>query len=176
MGDDELDSLGVSVHHVDRGGEATYHGPGQLVAYPVVDIRPLGGPLKFVRALEQMMIRTLDDFGIAAQTRAGLTGVWVSGEKIGSIGLKVSRGIASHGLSMNVNLDLMYFRSMIPCGNADTSVTSMERVLGQSVDMGSVGYSLQYHFGRLLKLKMVEVESCRLQVGTPAGLHVSTKG
>ena len=150
--------MGASVHHVDRGGEATYHGPGQVVAYPIVDIRPLGGPLKFVRALEQVMIRTLADYGIGAEVKAGWTGVWVGEEKIGAIGLKVSRGVASHGLSLNVNPDLSYYRHVIPCGMPDISVTSMEWLLGLAVDVDAVGYTLQYHFGRLTGLKMVEVE------------------
>ncbi len=173
LGDEELVRLGASVHDVDRGGEATYHGPGQVVAYPIVDIRPLGGPLKFVRALEQVMISTLADYGIAAEAKAGWTGVWVGEEKIGAIGLKVSRGVASHGLSLNVNPDLDYYGHVIPCGMLDISVTSMELLLGESVDMEGVGYTLQYHFGRLMGLKMVEVGVGDALVGTVAKADVS---
>ena len=169
LGDEELCRLGASVHDVERGGEATYHGPGQVVAYPIVDIRPLGGPVNFVRALEQVMISTLADHGIAAGAKAGWTGVWVGDEKIGAIGLKVSRGVASHGLSLNVNPDLGYYEHVIPCGMPDISATSMERLLGQCVEMEAVGYTLQYHFGRRMGLKMVEVGEGEALVGVPLG-------
>ena len=148
----------MPVYNVDRGGEATYHGPGQLVAYPIVNIRPSGGPLKFVRTLEQVMINTLADNGITAAAKEGCTGVWVSDEKIGAIGLKVSRGVASHGLSLNVNADLDCYRHVIPCGSPTITVTSMKKLLAEPIDMIGVAYSLQYHFGRLFKLKMVEAE------------------
>ena len=158
LGDAELEGLGAAVCDVDRGGEATYHGPGQLVAYPIVNIRQFGGPVKFVRTLEQVMIGTLDDYGILASVKEGCTGVWVDEDKIGAIGLKVSRGVASHGLSLNVDPDLDYYEHVIPCGSPDVTVTSMRKLLGQPVDMDAVAYTLQYHFGRLLKLKMVEGE------------------
>ena len=159
LGDEGLGRLGASVYEVDRGGEATYHGPGQLVAYPIVNIRPMGGPLKFVRALEQTMIRTLADYDIDAATREGCTGVWAGDDKIGAIGLKVSRGIASHGLSLNVDPDLSYYEHVIPCGSREITVTSMARLLGHPVDVETVAYTLQYHFARLLGLKVVEAEA-----------------
>ena len=164
----ELQGLGVSVYDVDRGGEATYHGPGQLVAYPIVNIRPFGGPVKFVRTLEQVMISTLADYGIGASTKEGCTGVWAGEDKIGAIGLKVSRGVASHGLSLNVNPDLGYYEHVIPCGSPEITVTSMEKQLSQAVDVDAVAYTLQYHFGRLLKLKMVEAEVVSALVATAA--------
>ncbi len=168
LSDAELEGLGVSVYDVDRGGEATYHGPGQLVAYPVVNIRPFGGPVKFVRTLEQVIIATLADYGIGASTKQGCTGVWAGEDKIGAIGLKVSRGVASHGLSLNVNPDLGYYEHVIPCGSPDITVTSMEKLLGQAADMNAVAYTLQYHFGRLLKLKMVEADAAGALVATTA--------
>ena len=164
--DEDLDRLDVNVYDVDRGGEATYHGPGQLVAYPIVNIRPWGGPLRFVRTLEQVMISTLADYGIAAGVKEGCTGVWVGDEKIGAIGLKVSRGVASHGLSLNVNVDLDYYRHVIPCGSPTITVTSMHALLNQPVDIVSVQYTLQYHFGRLFRLKMVEAGVGAVLVGT----------
>ena len=103
------------------------------------------------------MINTLADYGISASTKEGCTGVWAGEDKIGAIGLKVSRGIASHGISLNVNVDLDYYRHVVPCGSPDITVTSMEKLLGQAVDIEAVGYTLQYHFGRLFGLKMVEV-------------------
>ena len=169
LSDGELGRLGASVYDVDRGGEATYHGPGQLVAYPIVNIRPFGGPVKFVRTLEQVMIDTLADYGIGTSAKEGCTGVWAGEDKIGAIGLKVSRGVASHGLSLNVNPDLDYYRHVIPCGSPDITVTSMEKLLGQPIDMDAVAYTLQYHFGRLLRLKMIEVEPKVTLVGVPLG-------
>lgn len=169
LSDTELGGLGASVYDVDRGGEATYHGPGQVVAYPIVNIRPFGGPVKFVRTLEQVIIATMGDYGIGASTKEGCTGVWASEDKIGAIGLKVSRGVASHGLSLNVNPDLGYYEHVIPCGSPDITVTSMEKLLGQPVDMGAVAYTLQYHFGRLLKLKMVEGEFTAI-INMPAAM------
>ena len=168
LSDEDLDRMDVPVYHVDRGGEATYHGPGQLVAYPIVDLRPWGGPLKFVRTLEQVMINALADYDIEAVAKEGCTGVWVSDDKIGAIGLKVSRGVASHGLSLNVNADLDYYRHVIPCGSPNITVTSMQKLLAQPIDMVGMAYTLQYHFGRLFTLKMVEADPEAVLAGIPA--------
>ena len=173
LGDEELEGIGATVYDVDRGGEATYHGPGQLVAYPIVNIRPWGGPFKFVRLLEQVMVNTLADYDIGASNREGCTGVWAGEDKIGAIGLKVSRGIASHGISLNVNVDLDYYRHVIPCGSPDITVTSMEKLLGEAVDMDAVAYTLQYHFGRTFGLKMVEEEAAPIiQAGLSGAIVV----
>ena len=158
MDSNELDCLGIAVHEVDRGGEATYHGPGQLVAYPIVNLRTWGGPLKYVRALEQVMIKTLADYDIDAHLIQGLTGVWVGREKIGAIGVKISRGVTCHGLSLNVDPNLDFYRHIIPCGNPTDGITSMKKLLGESLSLNTVAYSLQYHFGRQLKFRMVESE------------------
>ncbi|MFQ5861423.1 MAG: lipoyl(octanoyl) transferase LipB, partial [Dehalococcoidia bacterium] len=157
LDDEALAQRGVALHWVDRGGEVTYHGPGQLVGYPIVDIRSLGGPLRFVRALERIIIRTLGDLGVQAQPVPGHTGVWVGEEKVAAIGLRISRGIVTHGFALNVNTDLSYFEHIVPCGITDRGVTSLERLLGRPVEMGLVIYSLTYHFGRELGLKMVPV-------------------
>ena len=159
--DGELSDLGISLHETDRGGQTTYHGPGQLVAYPVLDLRQWGGPLKYVRTLEHVIINTLAEFGIAAGLVDGLTGVWVGpdrSEKIGSIGVKISRGVSYHGLAINVNADLSPFDHIIPCGIADRGVTSTERLLGASVGLDMVAYALVYHFGSEMGLRMVETE------------------
>ena len=153
-----LDSMGVAVYDVDRGGEATYHGPGQLVAYPIINLRTWGGPLKYVRALEQVMIKTLADYDVEAHLIQGLTGVWVGREKIGAIGVKISRGVSCHGLSLNVDPHLDFYRHIVPCGNLTDGITSMKKLLGESISLNTVAYSLQYHFGRLLKFRMVEAE------------------
>ena len=152
----ELDARGIDVYETDRGGLVTYHGPGQLVVYPVVDLREWGGPLKYVRTLEQIIIKTLADFGIGAGLVPGLTGVWVDDAKIAAIGVKISRGVAYHGFAINVNTDLSYFEHIVPCGIADRGVTSMSQQLGQSVDLGMVDYSVAYQFGQGMGFRMTE--------------------
>ncbi|MBM3924942.1 MAG: lipoyl(octanoyl) transferase LipB [SAR202 cluster bacterium] len=153
-----LQTLGVQVVESDRGGQVTYHGPGQLVAYPIVNLRDWGGPLKYVRTLEQVMISTLADYGLQATLIPGLTGVWVKDAKIGAIGVKISRGVAHHGLALNVSPDLSYFQHIIPCGITDKSVASMQALLGKPVSLEDVAYTLQFHFGRLMSLRMLEID------------------
>jgi lipoate-protein ligase B len=154
---DQLAELGVQVHEVDRGGQVTFHGPGQLVAYPVVDLRGWGGPLRYIRTLEQIIIKTLADFGVAAGLVEGFTGVWVGNAKIAAIGVKISRGVAYHGFAINVSTDLSYFGHIIPCGISDRPVTSLAQVLGEAVDLAMVQYSLVYQFGQGMGFRMVEV-------------------
>jgi len=153
----KLEAKGISVYETDRGGQVTYHGPGQLVAYPVVDLREWGGPVKYVRTLEQVIINTLNDLEIQAHLVEGFTGVWVNGAKIAAIGVKISRGVAFHGLAINVNTDLSYYENIVPCGIEDKSVTSMAQALGESVDEEAVRYSLAYQFGRGMGFSMSEV-------------------
>ncbi len=144
----ELAAKGVAVYETDRGGQVTYHGPGQLVVYPVINLKGWGGPVKYVRALEQVMIATLAGMGITAHCESGNTGVWTDRGKIAAIGVKISRGIAFHGFALNVNTDLAYYQDIIPCGISDRPVTSMAQILGQPVDMELVRYGLVYQFGR----------------------------
>jgi len=161
-----LAELGVPLHEADRGGEVTYHGPGQLVAYPILDLRGWGGPVKYVRTLERVMVGTLADLGVAAHTIDGVTGVWVGDEKtsleqswkIGAIGVKISRGVCYHGFAMNVNTDLSYFGHILPCGFDNGKVTSVEALLGAEVDMELVAYSLVYHFGEEMGFRMVDAD------------------
>jgi lipoate-protein ligase B len=153
----ELAALGVPVHETDRGGQITYHGPGQLVGYPIINLRRLGiGPLQYVRTLEQVIIDTLSDFDIPAHTEPDLTGVWTAGGKIAAIGVKISRGIAFHGFALNVNNDLSYYRHIIPCGITDRPVTSMRGELGIDADMAAVHQALARAFGAAMELAMVE--------------------
>ena len=163
---EELESRGISVCETDRGGQATYHGPGQLVAYPVVDLREWGGPLKYVRTLEQVIIGTLADFQLQGHLEDGITGVWVGDSKIAAIGVKISRGVAFHGLAINVNTDLSYFSHIVPCGIPDLQVTSIAQESGGPVDMEMVQYSLIYRFGREMGFKMVEAEEAAPLVPT----------
>ena len=167
----QLTEAGIDVVETDRGGQVTYHGPGQLVAYPVVNLRGWkppeekppgggagGGPLRYVRTLEQVIIRTLADFQIEAHLLAGLTGVWVNGAKIGAIGVKISGGVAFHGLSINVNTYLGYYDHIVPCGIEDRPVTSMSQVLGRRVDAEQVRSTTAHRFGQEMGFKMVEGE------------------
>ena len=152
---------GIPVHEVDRGGQVTYHGPGQLVAYPILDLRQWGGPLKYVRTLERVIIATLADFGIEGGLVEGLTGVWTSGgegprqarSKIAAIGVKISRGVCYHGLALNINTDLKPYEHIVPCGIANCGITSMQETLG-TVDLELVAYSLTYHLGREMGFRM----------------------
>ena len=154
----QLREKGISVYDTDRGGQVTYHGPGQLVGYPVVDLREWGGPLQYVRTLERIIVSTLSDFQIPSGVVQGLTGVWAGGGKVAAIGLKISRGVAYHGFAINVNTDLSYYDHIVPCGIEDRPVTSMAQVLGHPVDLESVHYSLVYQFGKGMRFRMVEVE------------------
>jgi lipoate-protein ligase B len=151
-----LEEIGVKVCHVDRGGEVTYHGPGQIVGYPIVDVRPLGGPVEYVRTLEAVLINTMMDFGLEARREDGLTGVWVGNDKIAAIGVKISQGIATHGFALNVNTNLSYFQHIVPCGIQDMVITSMERLLGRTVDLDEVAMRLVHYFGLLFRRTMEE--------------------
>ena len=155
---DELAASGISVYDTDRGGQVTYHGPGQLIGYPIINLRDWGGgPLQYVRTLEQAIVGTLTDFGIPAHTEQGLTGVWTTEGKVAAIGVKISRGVSFHGFSLNINTDLSWYRHIVPCGIADRPVTSMSRLLDENVDAEAVRYSLVYRFGRAMRMRMAEV-------------------
>ncbi len=158
LGADQSQAKGIPVYETDRGGQVTYHGPGQLVAYPVVDLRHWGGPLKYVRTLEKIIAATLADFDIDSNTLEGLTGVWAASAKIAAIGVKISRGVAYHGFSINVNTDLSYYDYIVPCGIEDRPVTSMAQLLGRSMDVAAVQYSLVYRFGQGMGFKMQEAQ------------------
>ena len=160
---EELERRGIEVVETDRGGQVTYHGPGQLVVYPVVDLKGWGGPLQYVRTLERVIIGALGDFGVGAGVNPGLTGVWVGGAKIGAIGVKISRGVAHHGFAINVNPDLRYFEDIVPCGIEGLEVTSVERLLGRQVRMAEVGERVAVRFGEEMGFEMVaSVEACPL--------------
>ena len=130
----ELKQRGVTVESVDRGGEITYHAPGQLVGYPILDLRQHGQDLhRYLRDLEEVLILTLAHFGLKGERIAGLTGVWVDGRKIAAIGIKVSRWVSMHGFALNIDADLTPFRrDFVPCGIADRDVTSLAEQLEKS--------------------------------------------
>jgi lipoyl(octanoyl) transferase len=143
-----LERAGIEVHETDRGGDVTYHGPGQIVGYPILDLRQWKRDVvAYVRALEQILIDTLEAFGIQAGREAGATGVWVEGRKVAAIGVHISRWITSHGFALNVDTDLSYFRYIIPCG-LTKPVTSM-RELGCGAQRQEVVEVLLERFARV---------------------------
>ena len=132
--------LGIDLVDVGRGGDVTYHGPGQLVAYPILDLKPDRRDLhRYLRDLETVLVRMLDQIGIRGEPVPDLTGVWVDGRKIAAIGVRVSSGwITSHGFALNVSTDLSYFDTIVPCGIRNVSVTSVAQELGRPVEVGDV--------------------------------------
>jgi len=137
---DALDAAGVAVHETGRGGDVTYHGPGQLVGYPILDLRPDRQDVhQYVRDLEEVLIRAIARFGVEGVRVPGLSGVWVGAEgreaKVAAIGVRISRWITSHGFALNVTTDLTHFQLIVPCGIADRGVTSLEHLTGHAVPL-----------------------------------------
>lgn len=157
LSDKQLALLGIDVHHTDRGGQVTYHGPGQIVGYPVMDIRPYGGPAKYVSKLEDVLISSVNRYGVTAERKTNLPGVWISGKKIASIGLKISGGVSTHGFSLNVNNDLSYFENIITCGIKDLRVTSLENITGSKLSISHVSRTIKESFQTVFGREIVEV-------------------
>jgi lipoyl(octanoyl) transferase len=150
-----LRRTGISFHHTDRGGDITYHGPGQVVGYPIIDLREWKRDVvAYVRAMEEMIIGALSDFGIHAGRVPGWTGVWVEGRKIAAIGIHISRWITSHGFALNVSTDLQYFQYIVPCG-LPAPVTSMAE-LGFVGDRREVTGALAKHWARIFNYEIIE--------------------
>jgi len=163
-GADVLERAGVAFYPTDRGGDVTYHGPGQLVGYPILDLREWKRDVgAYVRAIEQTIIDTLADYGIAAGRIPKLTGVWVGERKIAAIGVHLSRWVTSHGFALNVSTDLSYFQYIMPCG-LTRPVTSMA-ALGVRAEVDEVGRRLAAHFGRIFDRDML------LEVGVLAAME-----
>lgn len=142
-----LDRAGIALHHINRGGDVTYHGPGQIVGYPILDLREWKRDVvAYVRALEQVLIDTLADFGLAAERLPGKTGVWTGGAKIAAIGVHISRWVTTHGFALNVETDLSHFQYIVPCGLTEP-VTSM-RAQGLTTRRDEVVSRIVSHFGR----------------------------
>lgn len=153
----QLCQAGITVQRIERGGDVTYHGPGQLVGYPILSLEAHHlGVSDYMHALEQVLIRTLADFGLAAERREGIIGVWVRGSKIAALGARVERGVTYHGFALNVATNLAHFAFIIPCGLSDARVTSMQQQLGKTVDMQVVRERVTWHFGQVFAVPMEE--------------------
>jgi lipoyl(octanoyl) transferase len=157
-----LDELGVEFHHSNRGGDVTYHGPGQVVGYPILDLSPDRRDVhRYVRDLEEVMIRTCADYDLAASRVAGLTGTWLGDEKIGAIGVRIARWVTSHGFAFNVGTDLSAFDLIVPCGIRGRGVTSLERALGRAVPTGEVMDRLAAHFAAVFERQALDLQDAQ---------------
>jgi len=147
---ERLTALDVAVHEAGRGGDITYHGPGQIVGYPIIDLKPDRCDVhRYVRDLEEVLIRVAADYGIEAGRVVGLTGVWVEGEKLAAIGVRIARWITSHGFALNVSTDLDFFKLIVPCGIVDRGVTSLTELLGRPLDARDVEEHVIDHFAEV---------------------------
>jgi lipoyl(octanoyl) transferase len=148
--DDVLRAQGIALFEAGRGGDVTYHGPGQLVGYPILDLKPdRMDAHRYVRDLEDVLIGVCGEYGLDAGRKPGLTGVWVGDEKVAAIGVRLSRWVTSHGFALNVSTDLDHFRHIVPCGIEDFGVTSLERLLGALPAMDAVEDRVVHHVCRV---------------------------
>lgn len=142
-----LANEGVSVYETGRGGDVTYHGPGQLVGYPIIDLKPDRCDVhKYVRDIEEVVIRAAAAFGVEADRMPGLTGAWVGNEKLAAIGVRISKWVTSHGFAFNVNTALNHFDFIVPCGITDKGVTSLQKLLGRPIEMAEVEAAVEAQF------------------------------
>ena len=192
---EELAARGVEIFESDRGGDVTFHGAGQIVGYPIFDLRGFAagdgrrktlGVIEYVRRLEEVLIRTCGDFGIPTERVAGLTGVWTVGEanaetggatphapeqgKVAAIGVHISRGVTSHGFALNVNTDLSYFELIVPCGITDRPVTSMAKELGRAPLIEDVEHAVSRNFGKVFQEQMLWLPSLEALLGETVGV------
>ena len=175
---DFLQQRGVELFESDRGGDVTFHGPGQIVGYPIFDLRGFAtldgkrktlGVIEFVRRLEQVLMRTCADFAIPTKRVCGLTGVWTESEaKLAAIGVHISRFVTSHGFALNVNTDLSYFNLIIPCGITSKPVTSMQKELGRELALNDVAESISRNFGVVFQSQILWVEALDAILAAPS--------
>jgi lipoyl(octanoyl) transferase len=183
VSEDQLSRAGVEIFECDRGGDVTYHGPGQLVGYPIFDLRrftPRIGAVDFVRKLEEVLIRTCADFGVATHRVHGMTGVWTlrGDAKIAAIGVHISHGVTSHGFALNVSTDLDQFKFIVPCGIGDKPVTSLDRALGDAypgitvtpLTLDEVSQAVARNFGRVFNSQILWVDTLDALLGRAVGV------
>jgi lipoate-protein ligase B len=159
MGEEWYLGQGIAIAETDRGGRVTYHGPGQLVGYPIVSLRPFGDDVHdYVRRMERLIVESLSDWGVEAVVSDGLTGVWTpDGRKVGSIGVHVNRGVTTHGFAINVNNDTTPFEWIVPCGIESCRMTSLARERGGEVDLGAFATTVRDRFGHVYERTPVEI-------------------
>lgn len=157
-----LQQKGATYYKINRGGDITYHGPGQIVGYPILDLEKFFTDIhKYLRFLEEMVILTLAEYGIEAGRSKGFTGVWIDAEdplkarKISAMGVRCSRWVTMHGFAFNVNTDLDYFNNIVPCGIVDKQVTSLQKELNREVDVKEVKQKLKKHFAQLFEAQLI---------------------
>jgi lipoyl(octanoyl) transferase len=157
-----LASRGAQVFHTDRGGDVTYHGPGQLVGYPILDLTQHRRDISwYMRSLEEVFIRTAHDYGIEAGRLPGAAGVWVGNDKLTAMGVHLSRWVTSHGFALNVNTDLSYFEWIVPCGLQGKGVTSLAKLLGHPVEMEEVAERVVEHLGEVFGMEALAIQHSR---------------
>jgi lipoyl(octanoyl) transferase len=153
----ELLQLEAEFVKIDRGGDITYHGPGQIVGYPIFDLdRHFTDIHKYLRFLEEVIIRVCADYGFEAGRIEGLTGVWIGEQKIAALGIRSSRWVTMHGFALNVNTDLKYFNNIVPCGITDKAVTSLQALLGREVDVAEVKERIVFHFADVFEREVID--------------------
>jgi lipoyl(octanoyl) transferase len=167
---EDLRSDGVAVYHNDRGGDITYHGPGQVVGYPILDLKNYYLDLhRYLRDIEEVIIRTLIHYGVNGVRDSAYTGVWVGNDKICAIGVKTSRWVTMHGFAFNINTNLSYFSKIVPCGILGKGVTSLAQVFGHEVDMNEVSHRLVESFGEVFgaEVRSVDQNTVRVETSVP---------
>ena len=155
-----LEEKGITVCATDRGGDVTFHGPGQVIGYPILNLKGLEiKVIEYVRRIEEVIIRTLQAFDLKGRRIEGSPGVWIDHEKICSIGFRVSRGITTHGFALNVNTDLDFFKFIVPCGIRDVSMTSMEKLINRKVDIEKVTNQVVLNFCQLFDAEILKSDT-----------------
>lgn len=176
ISDEEMKTLGISYYEIDRGGDITFHGPGQLVVYPVFDLNNhYKDTHRFLRDLEEVIIQTLKEYGIEGARDEEYTGVWVNNEKICAIGIKVSRWITMHGLALNVNNELSYFDKIIPCGIFHKGVTGMKKILGKEANFAQINQKILENFRNVFKISRLDTVTINEMEMTIKGFKHTTK-
>lgn len=173
MSSEELAARGVDLHEIERGGDVTFHGPGQAVLYPIIDLRERGRDVRrYLRDLERFVIEALADLGLEASVKDGLTGIWVDNHKVGAIGVAVSRWITYHGVAINVNTDLDYFKLINPCGITQYPVGSVSQLVGREIKLTHFNDLLVYHFAEFFGYQPMKVtDTSRFLTGLSLKSH-----